>query len=177
MPKNLEQEAQELIAQHGEQWRKDFACLDSLSGRPSLQKCVEQALSHASREKYQSLKVWAEIWLQNAAKQWMSQYFREKNAAPTDLYLNPEVARQKLKDEEDRRKAYLNAPPKPLPEARPVVSPQYPAELQEKLDKLEREREPGFMMAMWGEIQKHEAACALKPKSLVDSPAQYASQS
>ena len=100
---NPEQEAQNLLANYGEEWAKRFACLDGFSGRPSVQECVEQALNHNARHKCLNLKIYLESWLRNASKSWVHRYFHELSAAPTDPGLSPEAVERKLQLEKERK--------------------------------------------------------------------------
>jgi hypothetical protein len=69
-------------------WRKRFACLDGLSGRPRFDDCVQQAMSNRMRKKDEDPSIWVEIWLQNTEKMWIGSYNGERyglknHVAPT----------------------------------------------------------------------------------------------
>lgn len=99
-------QTQNLMSDWGEVWKKRFQCLDGLSGRPSIETCIEQAMSHESRHKYASQKVWCEMWLQNAARMWLVSFNREQNAPATDPNLDAEAKARRSKIESDSRKNY-----------------------------------------------------------------------
>ncbi len=100
---NPEQEAAQIMADYGPKWSQMFCCLDGLSGRPTLQECVEQALNHTARHKCANLRIYVETWLRNASKAWVKAYFHELTAPPTDPSLSPDAVARKLKAEQDRR--------------------------------------------------------------------------
>jgi len=100
------QEAEQLMAEYGEAWKKRYGCLDGLSSRPSVQECVEQALNHSARHKNTDLRVYVEGWLSKATKDWVRAYFHEQSAAPTDPGLSPEAVERKLKAEQERKAKY-----------------------------------------------------------------------
>lgn len=100
---NPEVEAKTLLAEYGAKWTQRFGCLDGLSGRPTVQECVEQALNHTARHKCSNLRIYLESWLVNASKSWIRAYYHELTAAPTDPGLSPDAVARKLKAEQERR--------------------------------------------------------------------------
>lgn len=122
---NPEQEAVKLMAEYGSKWSQRFACLDGLSGRPTVHESVEQALNHAARHKCQDLRIYLESWLLNASKAWIRSYHHELMAAPTDPSLSPDAVTRKLKAEQERREK--------LEQKRRVLEPAVEA-FSEKLD-------------------------------------------
>jgi hypothetical protein len=135
-----ESEKQKLLTDWSDLWKKRFGCLDGLSGRPSIEICVEQAMSHESRHKYASPKVWVEIWLQNAARQWLVSFNREQNAPATDPSLDAEAKVRRSQAETERSRRYYAQPiMTPIAEATAI-----PSELQAQVDKILAENETGF---------------------------------
>ena len=61
---------QSILEQYGDNWRTRFSCLDGQAGRPRLEDCIAQALSHRSRHNYDDISVFLEMWLHNAAARW-----------------------------------------------------------------------------------------------------------
>lgn len=137
---NSQPDPQKLLADWGDQWRKRFGCLDGLSGRPSIETCVEQAMSHESRHKYATPKVWCEIWLQNAARQWLVAFNREQNAPATDPNLDAEAKARRSQAESERSRRYYSQQA-PLPSSNRNT---IPPDLQAQVDKIMAENEVGF---------------------------------
>jgi hypothetical protein len=60
----------DVLAEHGESWKQEYACFDGVSGRPSLRECVEEALKHSSKTKSADLKIFIDGWLRIASHRW-----------------------------------------------------------------------------------------------------------
>jgi hypothetical protein len=88
-----EQQAEELIAEHEQEYLQRFPCLDGRAARPSLKKCIEHALNHSARLKYRSLKVYIDMWLTNAAQKWHPQYVKDAG-----VYIQSPEERQRARD-------------------------------------------------------------------------------
>ena len=66
-------------------WKKRFPCLDGLSGRPTLEECMEQALSHKAKHKYTNLKLYLDNWFLTASQRWIWNYQKEQKAKEAAL--------------------------------------------------------------------------------------------
>ena len=149
-----ESEKQNLLSDWGETWKKRFACLDGLSGRPSVEECVEQALNHTARDKAKDLKIYIEMWLHNAARAWISGFNREQNAPPTDPSLDKEAIARRCRADNLRTKEYYNQPaPLPVFQHDP-----FPTELQAEMDEIFARREPGFTEKLLQLMKKHNSS-------------------
>ena len=147
-------DTEKILADYGEIWKKRFACLDGLSGRPSVEECVEQAMSHESRHKYSNPKTWIEIWLRNASSKWLQNFNRELNAPPTDPSLDKEAIARRCKADNARSKEYYNQPgPLPVFQHDP-----FPAKLQAEMDEIFARREPGFSEKLLQLMKKHNSS-------------------
>jgi hypothetical protein len=97
---------QQLLEAHEQEWKEKYECLDGKSGRPSVRDCVEEAMNHTARHKYENPRIYLESWLRNAALKFKHDYCREQGAHWSEPYLTREMKARKQAEEEQRRKEY-----------------------------------------------------------------------
>lgn len=73
----MKSESEELLAQWAETWKKRYPTLDGLHKRPTVELCVNNAMTSPHRERFatKGTLTWVEEWLTNENRGHLQNYY------------------------------------------------------------------------------------------------------